>query len=84
MVWTYQQLRMMIDERKNANYYFHDLHEGRKSIWWKSLASRINLSFETSYSRKQVNEKFQDLVRDHTVSIKILKHHHRFIYYESV
>src|SRR5207245_1523717 len=33
-MWTEEQLRMMIDERKNNNEYYHTLHEGRKMIWW--------------------------------------------------
>ena len=33
-MWTEEQLRMLIDERKNNNEYYHTLHEGRKMIWW--------------------------------------------------
>ena len=29
-MWTEEQLRMIIDERKNNNEYYHILHEGSK------------------------------------------------------
>ena len=40
-MWTEEQLRMMIDERKNNNEYYHTLHEGRKMIWWGQVASKL-------------------------------------------
>ena len=62
---------MMIDERKNNNEYYHILYEGRKMIWWGQVASKINLRFETVYTAVQVKEKFQGIVQDVRVNIKI-------------
>ncbi|PKY53354.1 hypothetical protein RhiirA4_471501 [Rhizophagus irregularis] len=45
-MWTTEQLRMLIDERKNNNEHYHDLVEGGKKMFWKELASKINLLFE--------------------------------------
>ena len=70
-MWTEKQLRMMIDERKNNNEYYHTLHEGRKMIWWGQVSSKINLHFGTVYTAVQVKEKFQGIVRDVRVNIKI-------------
>ena len=67
-MWTDEQLRMLIDERKNNNEYYHDLVEGNKKIFWKEVASRINLKFGTRYSGNQVKEKFQGIVRDCNVN----------------
>ncbi|PKC00038.1 hypothetical protein RhiirA5_428786 [Rhizophagus irregularis] len=46
----YQQLRMLIDERKNNNECYHDLVEEGKKMFWKELASKINLRFGTKYT----------------------------------
>ena len=40
-MWTEEQLRMMIDERKNNNEYYHTLHEGRKMIWWDKFRQKL-------------------------------------------
>ena len=40
-MWTEEQLRIMIDERKNNNEYYHTLHEGRKIIWWDKLCQKL-------------------------------------------
>lgn len=80
-MWTEEQLRMMIDERKNNNEYYNDLFEGRRAMWWKELASRINLRFGTRYSGKQVGEKFQGIVRDVKVMLRSIIHHHHSINY---
>src|ERR1041385_5004741 len=58
-MWTEEQLRMMINERKNNNKYYHTLHEGRKMIWWGQVSSKINLRFRTVYIAVQVKENFQ-------------------------
>ena len=70
-MWTEEQLRMMIDEQKNNNEYYHTLHKERKMIWWGQVASKINLRFGTVYTAVQVKEKFQGIVRDVCVNIKI-------------
>ena len=67
-MWTDEQIRKLIDERKNNNDHYHDLVEGGKKIFWKGVASKINLEFGTRYTGVQVNEKFQGIVRDYRVS----------------
>jgi hypothetical protein len=71
-MWTEDQIRMMIDERKNNNAHYHKLFEGKRRMWWNALAVKINLRFGTHYIGRQVNEKFQSIVRDVHVS-KIFK-----------
>ena len=58
-MWTEEQLRMMIDERKNNNEYYHTLHEGRKMIWWGQVSARINLRFGMVYTGTQVKRSFR-------------------------
>ena len=70
MVWTYEQLQFMVNERKEHNASYHDLHEGRRAVWWKNVSCKINIRFGTKYTEKQVKEKFQGLVCDYEVNIK--------------
>jgi len=37
-------------------------------MFWKDVASRINLRFGTKFSGQQAKEKFQGLVRDYNVN----------------
>ena len=67
-MWTPEQVRMLIDERKNNNEFYHGLVEGGKRMFWKDVASRINLKFGTKYTGTQANEKFHGIVRDCRVS----------------
>lgn len=67
-MWKEDQLRMLIDKRKEANAYYHSLEPREKKFFWKELASKINLRFGTRYSGSTVSEKFQGLVRDFTVN----------------
>jgi len=47
------------------------LHEGRRMIWWGQVLAKINLYFGTVYTAVQVKEKFQGIVWDVRVNIKI-------------
>ena len=71
-MWTEAQIRMMIDERKNNNAYYHRLFEGKRQMWWEELAVKINLRFGMRYNGYRVKEKFQSIIRDVHVS-KIFK-----------
>src|SRR6185312_14421865 len=57
-MWTEEQLRMMIDERKNNNEYYHTLHEGRKMIWWDKFRQKliyISELFTQQSSKREVS-----------------------------
>jgi hypothetical protein len=72
-MWSDEQLRIMIDARKDFNVEYHKLFEGKRSMWWQELAVKINLKFGTRYVGKQVSDKFQSIVEDVRVS-KIFKY----------
>ena len=70
-MWTDEQVRILIDRRKEKNVDYHNLHGNMKGIFWQEVADRINLRFETSYTGHQAKSKFQDIVRDCKVSKNI-------------
>ena len=66
-MWTDDQLRLLIDERKEKNEHYHSLNNAMRCNFWKGLASQINLKFGTNYNGKKCKEKFQSLIRGHKV-----------------
>jgi hypothetical protein len=71
-MWTDEQLRVLIDKRKDENNDYHRLDSKLKQSFWKGLASEINIAFGTSYSGKQCKEKFNGLVRAYKVYNRII------------
>ena len=67
IMWTTNQLRMLIDERKGKNSQYHELVGNGKIMFWQGVASHINLKFGTNYSGTHCKEKFQGLIRDYKV-----------------
>ena len=67
-MWTDEQLRVLIDNRKEYNEKYHELVGNRKRIFWKRVSTKINLKFGTSYSDAHRKEKFEGLKRDYKVS----------------
>ena len=67
-MWTNEQIRMLIDERKINNKSYHDLVEGGRKFFWKEVAAKINLKFGTRFTGQQAKEKFQGIVQDCHVS----------------
>jgi hypothetical protein len=57
-MWTDEQLQFLINERRANNKYYHDLVGRGKRMFWKDVASRINLRFGTKFSGQQTKEKF--------------------------
>lgn len=71
-MWTDDQLRLLIDNRKTKNDEYHLLTSNLKCNFWKGTASEINIKFGTTYSGKQCKEKFNALVRAYKVYNKII------------
>lgn len=67
-MWTDNQIKLLIRERKENNAQYHDLIGTGKMNFWRGVASKINLEFGMNYSGKQCSEKFQSLVRAYRVS----------------
>ncbi|CAG8576753.1 12258_t:CDS:2 [Acaulospora morrowiae] len=64
-MWTDDQLRLLINERKNKNTEYHDIPGSSRVDFWNSMANTINDRFGTSYTGHQCKNRFQNLVRDY-------------------
>ena len=70
-MWTDDEVRMLINERKDGNEHYHSLGGGNcKRAWWTSTAGKINQRFRTSYTGQQASEKFHRIVKDCRVNIQ--------------
>jgi hypothetical protein len=67
-MWTDNQIKLLIKERRENNEYYWDLVGNGKMNFWDRVAVKINLEFGMNYSGKQCREKFQSLVRAYRVS----------------
>lgn len=69
VMWTDDQLSLLITERRNKNADYHNIPGSSRVRFWNDIANIINERFSTNYTGYQCKGKFQNLVRDHTVSI---------------
>ncbi|GBC52600.1 uncharacterized protein OCT59_028768 [Rhizophagus irregularis] len=74
-MWTDDEVRMLIDERKEGNAHYHSLGGGNcKRAWWISTAGKINQRFKTVYTGRQASEKFHGIVKDcRSMELSIIK-----------
>jgi len=70
-MWTDDQVRMLIDERKANNEYYPNLSDGGKSTFWEELVCKINIKYKTKFSGQQAREKFQGIIRSCKVNKNI-------------
>jgi hypothetical protein len=67
MIWNDPQTILLIHERKSQNDEYWDLPGNDRTSFWTSVASTINMEFQSTFTYKQCKEKFQNLVREHRV-----------------
>lgn len=71
MVWNDYQINLLIEERRSRNEEYWNITGNSRTSFWDSVASKINIEFQCSYTGQQCKEKFQNLVREHMVREKI-------------
>ena len=73
MTWNEMQIEILIKERRNRNEEFWSTLSTDRVPFWDSIASKINIRFQSTLTGKQCREKFQNLVRETTVRKKLQK-----------
>lgn len=67
MVWNEYEIKILIEERRNRNEEYWNIAGNSRTAFWESVASKINLQFQSGYTGHQCKDKFQNLIRDHMV-----------------
>ncbi|POG61808.1 hypothetical protein GLOIN_2v1701234 [Rhizophagus irregularis DAOM 181602=DAOM 197198] len=72
--WSEEQIRMLINERKNGNEEYHRTPNCNKRNFWEDIANEINRVNNTNYfTGEDCNKKFLALTRAYYVSNMIIK-----------
>ena len=61
-------MHILINEQKNRNIKFHNIIGNSRVNFWNSVIDRINRQFDITYTGQQCKTKFQNLIREHTIS----------------
>jgi len=62
--WSDEQIRMLIDERKDGNEAYHRTPNRNKRNFWEDIAEKINQAYNTNYfNGEDCNKKFLILTR---------------------
>ncbi|CAJ0755464.1 8230_t:CDS:2 [Entrophospora sp. SA101] len=64
-MWTNDQLRLLINERKSRNIEYHNIFGSSRVDFWNEIANKINEEFRTNYTDHQCKDKFRNLVNSH-------------------
>ena len=67
MTWNNPETALLIQQRKMRNEEYWSLPGNDRTSFWTSMASKINLEFQSNYTSKKCKEKFQNLVCEYKV-----------------
>ncbi|CAG8584913.1 2686_t:CDS:2 [Diversispora eburnea] len=59
-MWTDDQLRLLIDERRNRNAEYYDIPGSSRVNFWNTIANIINERFGGTYTGQQCNNRFKN------------------------
>lgn len=68
VTWNEQQIRLLINQRKNRNIEYHQTPGRSRVAFWDSVARRINRSAGSNFMGIQCRRKFENLVSSYNVS----------------
>jgi len=68
IIWNDPETELLVSERKRRNVEYHLRFRGNKLDFWESVARRINRRYYSTYTARQCEQKWRNLVRDYGVS----------------
>jgi hypothetical protein len=68
IIWGDPEMDFLVTERRRRNIEYHDRFRGNKLEFWQSVARRINRRYNRTYTARQCEQKWRNLVRDYGVS----------------
>ena len=62
--WNDDQVRFLIDERKERNLEYHSTPNKKKRLFWEDIARKLNEQENTNYfTGDDCNKKFSNLTK---------------------
>ena len=71
--WDDNEVKLLIDERRNRNKEYWFMLERLKLPFWKNVAEKIKEKFNTDITAMQYQAKFKGMVKDCKVSKILIK-----------
>ena len=68
IIWGDPETDLLVSERRRRNGEYHSRFRGNKTEFWQSVAQRIFRRYNSTYTARQCEQKWRNLVRDYSVS----------------
>ena len=68
IIWDDAEMDLLVSERRRRNHEFHYSYRGNKIEFWESVARRIHRRLNVTFSARQCEQKWRNLLRDYNVS----------------
>ena len=68
IIWEDPETDLLVSERRRRNNEYHTRYRGNKTDFWQSVVRRIHRRYNKTYSARQCEQKWSNLVRDYGVS----------------
>ena len=68
IVWGDPETDLLISERRRRNDEYNFRYRGNKTEFWQSVARRIHRRYHKTYTARQCEQKWRNLVSDYGVS----------------
>ena len=59
---------LLVSERRRRNGEYYSRFRGNKTEFWQSVTRRIFRRYNSTYTARQCEQKWRNLVRDYSVS----------------
>ena len=68
IIWDDPETDLLVAERRRRNGEYHTRYRGNKIEFWQSVSRRIRRRYRKTYTARQCEQKWRNLVRDYGVS----------------
>jgi len=68
IIWEDPETDLLVSERRRRNGEYHSRFRGNKTEFWQSVVQRIFRRYNSTYTARQCEQKWRNLVRDYGVS----------------
>ena len=68
IIWGDPETDLLVSERRRKNGKYHSRFRGNKTEFWQSVTRRIFRRYNSTYTARQCEQKWRNLVRDYGVS----------------
>ena len=68
IIWGDPETDLLVSERRRRNDEYHLRFRGNKTEFWESVARRINRRYNKTYTARQCEQKWRNLVKKYAAS----------------